>query len=104
MWQVKQLTKEQRLKVARTVIAVATEDEEAMLSIARASYLRTQNNDPKATTTVCLLPVCYPPPTSTSTTPNRSRSKQHHTIYRYAPPPPPLLPHSALRRWCSTYG
>ncbi|KAL1520442.1 hypothetical protein AB1Y20_022024 [Prymnesium parvum] len=46
--QVKRLTKEQRLKVARTVVAVATDDEEAMLKIARASDLRTRNNDPKA--------------------------------------------------------
>ena len=42
--QVKRLTTAQRYKIARIVVAVATDDEEALQQIARSSNLRTQNN------------------------------------------------------------
>ena len=42
--QVKRLTTAQRYKVARIVVAVASDDEEALQKIARSSNLRTQNN------------------------------------------------------------
>ena len=43
--QAKYLTKQQRLLVARTVVAVASGDEPAMLRIARESKFRTKHND-----------------------------------------------------------
>ena len=43
--QAKYLTKAQRLLVARTVVAVASGDEKAMLRIARESKFRTKHND-----------------------------------------------------------
>ena len=44
--QAKYLSTAQRLQVARTVVAVATGDEAAVLAIARESRFRTKRNDP----------------------------------------------------------
>ena len=44
--QAKYLSTAQRLQVARTVVAVATGDEAAILAIARESRFRTKRNDP----------------------------------------------------------